>query len=196
MEAPRSQKWHSIFEIIEEPRTTDLQRSPAYQEALRAKISQMLLAYMTTVSGYSTEHEEWQDEAECKGKTDLFFAPLDDDFIQTEVTRTNRSNESRRNLRIKKAKDVCAFCPVELECLGWAMRMGSHYDEGAICGGTTWFERKGLMRKIRDATRSFFAEYSSGGYSWQDEGPDMVRMVQLVSEEGSDVRGSQFSMVS
>ncbi len=191
----RSQRFVSIFELIEEPRTTDLQRSQVYQEALRQKISSTLLEYMSTVSGYAVEHEEWQEHAECKGNTDLFFPPLDDDFLKTEITRTNRSNEANRNKRVNKAKKFCAICPVEFECLSWALRMGSHYDE-AICGGMTWFERKRYLRRLRDSIRRNMAEFSSTGYSWVDEGPDMVRITQLPSEVPVDVRSRQLSLVS
>ena len=198
MAEQRSQKWISIFELVEEPRTTDLQRSQEYQEALRQKISSTLLEYMATAAGYDVVHEEWQEHAECKGHTKLFFAPLDDDFLKTEITRTNRSNESNRQQRINKAKKLCAICPVEDECLSWALRMGVHYDQ-AICGGMTWFERKRWLRRLRDVIRASSAEFSSGGYGWIEDGPDMVRIAQLESEEvpvDVRVRSRQLSLVS
>lgn len=196
MAEQRSHRFVSIFELIEEPRTTDLQRSQAYQEALRQKISATLLEFMASVSGYDVVHEEWQEYAECKGHTDLFFPPFDDEFLQTEITRTNRSNEKRRQVRVNKAKQFCAICPVEDECLSWALRMGVHYDQ-AICGGMTFFERKRWLRRLRDSIRKYSREFSSGGYSWEDDGPDMVRIAQSQAPEVPvNVRSRQLSLVS
>lgn len=75
----------------------------------------------------------WRSEAKCKGyPTNLFFPD--------RVT-----GPDRRNIAI--AKEVCASCPVRLDCLQWAMDSRQAYG---IWGGYTVRER----RRLRAGTLS------------------------------------------
>ena len=56
---------------------------------------------------------EWFDKANCKGRTELFFA---DQF--------ERPIETRKKERIAAA--ICAACPVSDECKAYARRNGEH----------------------------------------------------------------------
>lgn len=75
----------------------------------------------------------WQDRAECKGMDPiLFFGPE-----HAETVREKRDREDA-------AKAVCARCPVQKECLEYALEAREAYG---IWGGMTEVERKALLRR-------------------------------------------------
>lgn len=59
-----------------------------------------------------------------KVPTELFFG-------------AEHETSSERDLRIKVAKSICAKCPIQSDCLAWAI----HNDERGVWGGTTEQER-------------------------------------------------------
>lgn len=59
----------------------------------------------------------WRDNAACKGRTNLFFAPRGE-------------REQRRNIRVAQAHALCALCPVKAPCSEAAL--GEH---GIWAGG-------------------------------------------------------------
>lgn len=65
----------------------------------------------------------WRDQAACVGRGDLFFA----DHVRSTV---------------KKAKQLCASCAVQQECLEYALR---NNDDG-VWGGMTANERRKAKR--------------------------------------------------
>ena len=70
----------------------------------------------------------WVDGARCQGhNTDLFF---DEDT----------SSATRR------AKAICARCPVQAECLAFALETDTLYG---VFGGTTGTERERLLRTLK-----------------------------------------------
>lgn len=70
-----------------------------------------------------TTEYRWQDEALCKGATNLF----------TSIDK----------LAIAKAKAICAECPVRVPC----REAGEH--ETGVWGGTTEEERGDARRRLR-----------------------------------------------
>lgn len=73
------------------------------------------------------ERPWWWEEAACRGLgTPLFFG---DDNIETVSSRRRRE---------RAAKQVCATCPVTVECLADALKFA---DEG-VRGGLTRYERQ------------------------------------------------------
>jgi WhiB family redox-sensing transcriptional regulator len=50
---------------------------------------------------------DWMTKANCKGQTNLFFAPAGE-------------REAARNRRVAQATALCAACPVLAECTGYA----------------------------------------------------------------------------
>ena len=66
----------------------------------------------------------WQVQAACTGQAELFFS------------------ETRKSVA-RKAKEVCAKCPVQRECLEYAIAE----DEIGIWGGKTTNERRKIRRK-------------------------------------------------
>lgn len=58
-----------------------------------------------------------------------------------------RSEKGRAN-RVRKAKRICAACPVSAECLDFAQR---HLEKFGIWGGLTERERARLRKEARDA---------------------------------------------
>lgn len=75
----------------------------------------------------------WQDRAACKGMDPLiFFGPE-----HAETVKEKRDREDA-------AKGVCAVCPVQNECLEYALDAREAYG---IWGGMTEVERKALLRR-------------------------------------------------
>jgi WhiB family redox-sensing transcriptional regulator len=66
----------------------------------------------------------WTENAACKGKGHLFF---EDDHLTI----------------VRKAKAVCATCPVVDQCLVYAM----DHNEFGVWGGMTANERKNIRRR-------------------------------------------------
>lgn len=71
--------------------------------------------------------EEWKQRAACRGLDVSLFFP-------------ERGGVSR------EAKDVCATCPVQPECLDYALRLGEKYG---VYGGYSERGRRNLRREIR-----------------------------------------------
>ena len=75
----------------------------------------------------------WQWRAACRGETSsLFFPPA----------HFERGEEKRS--RERKAKAICAGCPVRIECLEYAV--GIRESHG-VWGGLNELERRGLIRE-------------------------------------------------
>lgn len=74
---------------------------------------------------------EWKERAECKGLTALFFAPEH----ETPLLRSRRE---------AAARNVCALCPVALECLDYAL---SNNESEGIWGGLDETERNREKRR-------------------------------------------------
>src|SRR5580692_5604416 len=94
----------------------------------------------------------WQDEAACRGKdVVLFFGP-------------DGERQPERDVRERKAKAVCAACPVRAECLGYAVGRPEKYgtwgglnedersaEPGAGCAART--RPDGRFSRSRSPTR-------------------------------------------
>jgi WhiB family redox-sensing transcriptional regulator len=76
----------------------------------------------------------WMRQAECAGEEPELFFP---------VGSTGPALDQMR-----RAKAICARCPVRAECLEWAIASG--IDHG-VWGGTTEEERRSLRRSRRRA---------------------------------------------
>ena len=75
------------------------------------------------------------DRAACRNEDPELFFPVSD------IGRANRK-------QIAKALAVCHRCPVETDCLNWALDTGQ--DHG-IWGGTTERSRRDLKRQRQGA---------------------------------------------
>ena len=74
----------------------------------------------------------WQDAAACRGKdTLLFFGP-------------DGERQPEREVRERKAKAVCASCPVLAECLAYAISRPEKYG---VWGGLNEEERASERRR-------------------------------------------------
>lgn len=75
----------------------------------------------------------WQNDAACRQRgPGLFFAP-------------DGEREPQRNVRERKAKAVCARCPVRAECLSYAMERPERYG---TWGGMGEDERASTRRRL------------------------------------------------
>src|SRR5439155_17770102 len=77
------------------------------------------------------DDEVWVLEANCRGRTELFFAPDDSE---------SRSDRRRREAQ---AKSVCQECVVRTECLQEAFEADERFG---IWGGLTERERRAARR--------------------------------------------------
>jgi WhiB family transcriptional regulator, redox-sensing transcriptional regulator len=85
----------------------------------------------------------WMERAECRaGRRDpkLFFAQVDD------VRKDLRAEERR----VAHAKEVCAVCAVQDQCLGYALTRPERYG---VWGGTDKGERDWLRKRLSHQER-------------------------------------------
>ncbi len=83
--------------------------------------------------GAQTWRWDWQLEARCRGRPDLFFHP-------------HGEREPRRSQREAEAKALCARCPVCRECADHALLMAEPYG---VWGGVSESEREELLHGPR-----------------------------------------------
>jgi WhiB family redox-sensing transcriptional regulator len=85
--------------------------------------------------------DEWWNLAACRNAEPELFFPI--------------SATSASSATVERAKRVCESCPVQSQCLRFALR---HRQEQGIWGGLTEDERRSLNRRMaaseRAATRS------------------------------------------
>lgn len=84
---------------------------------------------LRTVPVVAVHLDDWQPFAACKGH------PLADDFYPP--FHTERKHE--RLARERRAKSVCAACPVQRRCLQQAIAVDERYG---VWGGLTTDERR------------------------------------------------------
>ena len=85
----------------------------------------------TTVATTSWEYG-WQWRAACRGEDPaLFFAP------------NHFEPKEERQARERKAKAICAACPVRIDCLEYAVRIREPHG---VWGGLNELERRILVR--------------------------------------------------
>jgi WhiB family transcriptional regulator, redox-sensing transcriptional regulator len=82
----------------------------------------------------------WQDVAACRGKqVVLFFGP-------------DGERQPEREIRERKAKAVCAACPVRAECLSYAVSRPEKYGTwGGLNEDERASERRRRMRRANAA---------------------------------------------
>jgi WhiB family transcriptional regulator, redox-sensing transcriptional regulator len=101
----------------------------------------------------------WQDDAACRGKeVVLFFGP-------------DGERQPERDIRERKAKVVCASCPVRTECLSYAVTRPEKYG---TWGGLNEDERASERRRPARGA----AAAGDPGYMrrcWNSPGPRIVR---------------------
>lgn len=76
---------------------------------------------------------DWQLDARCRGRADLFFHP-------------HGEREPFRSEREAAAKQVCAGCPVRRECRQYALESQEPYG---LWGGLSEAEREALVHGPR-----------------------------------------------
>lgn len=103
------------------------------------------------------ELDHWRDLAACKGRTRLFF-PVE------------RESSMQRAGREAKAKQLCAQCPVRIECRDWARQN----REPFVAGGENGIER----------ARAGFEPLANGEHFSRDAlvDPDRARRLQAEQE--------------
>ena len=74
--------------------------------------------------------DEWWGLAACRNAEAELFFPI-------SATTASRST-------VERAKRICASCPVQSQCLGFALR---HRQEQGIWGGLTEDERRRMSRR-------------------------------------------------
>ncbi|KUN89405.1 transcription factor WhiB [Streptomyces bungoensis] len=79
----------------------------------------------------------WRDHAVCRQEDPDLFFPI--------------GTAGPAQVQTQRAKAVCARCPVQEQCLDWAMDTDQSIG---IWGGTTELERRALRRRARSRPRS------------------------------------------
>lgn len=85
---------------------------------------------------------DWRHHAACRDEDPELFFPI--------------GNAGPALGQIEEAKQVCRRCPVNTECLRWALETG---QEGGVWGGTSEEERRSLRRRspVRTLSHESFA---------------------------------------
>ncbi|WP_323182400.1 MULTISPECIES: WhiB family transcriptional regulator [unclassified Streptomyces] len=84
---------------------------------------------MSRLPGRAEHHWLWQEDAACRELgSRLFFHPAGEQRVEREA-------------RDSAAKEVCALCPVQPDCLRHALKVGEPFG---VWGGLTAHERRGL----------------------------------------------------
>ena len=73
---------------------------------------------------------DWRHDAACREEDPELFFPV--------------GNSGPALLRITEAKAVCRRCPVNAECLNWALASG---QDAGVWGGMSEDERRALKRR-------------------------------------------------
>lgn len=85
----------------------------------------------------------WQRQAACKGSADVMFPP--------EGLRGSELNDA-----LDRAREICAACTVQGDCLDWALNLPDHIEGGIVAGLSTSqlkAARGGQMVQVRRANR-------------------------------------------
>ena len=86
--------------------------------------------------------EPWMDDAKCRDmNTEIFFGK--------EYHGAQRHRPSLTSIEIRRAKAVCAVCPVMEECFYFAME---NEEEYGVWGGTTHRDRERLRESYGHRT--------------------------------------------
>ncbi|MFG2291859.1 WhiB family transcriptional regulator [Streptomyces sp. NPDC048603] len=87
---------------------------------------------VSRLPGRADHHWLWQEDAACRNLgTERFFHPVGE-------------RGEARSARDQAAKEVCALCPVQVQCLRHALRVGEPYG---VWGGLTETERRSLAER-------------------------------------------------
>lgn len=82
---------------------------------------------------------DWRAEAACRTvPTDVFFPVI------------RRGAKSTIDAQYRAAREVCARCPVQTECLSTALELGEHKAQG-IWAGKSEAERRRIRRRRAQA---------------------------------------------
>jgi WhiB family redox-sensing transcriptional regulator len=89
---------------------------------------------------------QWRDRAACHGMT---TGTADDVFFTPDSPHGIGERPPAAQAREAVAKAVCALCPVQAECLGFALATGQRFG---VWGGVSESELDRLRRARRHAT--------------------------------------------
>lgn len=83
---------------------------------------------------WSAIPQDWREQAACRHMDPAIFHPQGG---------TGRS----AMVLVREAKAICANCPVEDDCLEYALRVETIGSEAGVWGGTTPDERRRITRE-------------------------------------------------
>jgi WhiB family redox-sensing transcriptional regulator len=100
---------------------------------------------------YIAQREDWVADAACRGMNPSLFIPKQGDAVSA-----------------RKAKAVCANCPVSDDCLEFAMRKHGNVDGGlsfidGIYGSTNYLDRRRLRQERERALVESISAHPSRG---------------------------------
>ena len=126
----------------------------------------------------------WRSGAACKGSDEegplgRFFHADPEDLDRPRV-------EVGRGPRAKRAREICAGCPVLVECQHWALFEVGPQDRDSILGGMSWMTRKDILTtmrwEVRDRPKLDQAPgFERGNFSWEDWREVVVQVKSVVA---------------
>ncbi|MEU6709940.1 WhiB family transcriptional regulator [Nonomuraea sp. NPDC046802] len=106
---------------------------------------------------------EWQRRAACRGQSLVLFFGYEGE------------RQPQKDIRERKAKEICAQCPVRVECLDYALSRPEKHGVWSLTEDERSSERRRRMRRAAMA-----------GVTAADQGPDGVAEIpQMLGLEAS-----------
>lgn len=87
---------------------------------------------------------EWRRDGACSDDEDLFLGPVFYVHDQGEAQEQGLADA------LQRARETCASCPVNAECLEWALTKPEEYG---VWGGTTPRQRGALRKAAKEARK-------------------------------------------
>jgi WhiB family redox-sensing transcriptional regulator len=102
---------------------------------------------MTSAVDFMMSHDypEWHEQARCADKPQEWF------FGGEEQPGKARHRPSLSMSEVRRAKAVCFLCPVQMECLDYAL---THHEEFGVWGGSTSRDRARYWREHGEEAQS------------------------------------------
>jgi WhiB family redox-sensing transcriptional regulator len=92
---------------------------------------------------------DWRNNAACRSQDPELFFPV--------------GTTDRALAQLERAKAVCRTCPVQAQCLEWAMHSEPIGQEAGVCAGHSESERRALKRRAARTPHPSLAGARSAG---------------------------------
>ncbi len=97
--------------------------------------------------------ESWREKAKCSGMGPEFFFPEGSIGGRYSAEMVELGLRDNRNEQEKENAKFCHTCPVEQQCLQWAVE---NISVQGVLGGKSFQQRRSLRRQLMAGSRAHF----------------------------------------